>query len=51
LATDPKYLPVVEALRARLQQRLYDGRIEPRWQDFLPQRHSYGEGKLDRLID
>jgi arylsulfatase A-like enzyme len=51
LATDLKYLPVVEALRARLQQRLYDGRIEPRWQDILPQRHSYGEGKLDRLID
>jgi arylsulfatase A-like enzyme len=51
LARDPRHAAVVEALRLRLQARLYDGRIEPRWKALLPQRHAYGEGKADALVD
>jgi len=42
LAGDPAYLPVAQALRNRLQNRIFVDRCEPRWREIIPQRMQYG---------
>ena len=46
LAENPKFSHVISYFKTRLIERLFSNRIEPRWQDMIDQRQSYGNGIL-----
>jgi arylsulfatase A-like enzyme len=46
LAGNPQFSKVISYFKSRLIDRLFSNRIEPRWQDIIEQRQSYGNGVL-----
>jgi len=46
MAGNPEYAKIISYFKSRLIDRLYSNRNEPRWQDIIEQRQSYGNGML-----